>query len=195
MINKDHISPNSSPYGIPVILLPNKDGTWRICINYRALIKLSIKNRYPLPRVYKLIDYLKGAKLFTKINLRSGYYQILIEATGMENCFQNQGRIVWMFSHAFQLNQYTCNLHAIYGSISTNFHPQVCHCLSRRYLDFQSIMGRTCLIFLTSPRHSLTTSTLFEHGKMLICDEQHQIFGVSNKLSRHSCWSKQSKNP
>ena len=63
----------------------------------------------------------------------------------------------------------------------------MCHCLSWRYLDFQSIMGRTC-------HTTLTTSTISEHGQMLICYEQHQVFGVCNWLCRHSCQPRKSTN-
>ena len=54
-----------------------------MCINYRALNKILVKNRYPLPRIDKLIDYLKGAKFFTKLKLKSGYHQIPIEFTNV----------------------------------------------------------------------------------------------------------------
>ena len=61
------------------------------------------------------------------------------------------------------------------------------HCLSQWYIDFQSIMGRTCQTDSTSIWHSPTTLTISEHGKMLICDDQHQVFWVCNWLYRHSC--------
>ena len=111
------------------------------------------------------------------------------------NEFQDQGSIVWMLSHAFQLNQCTCNLHEINGWPSTTFHRQLCHFLSRWYLDFQSIMGRTCKTTLTSFRHSTVTSTISEHGQMLICDDQHQVFGVCNWLCRYSCRPKKIAYP
>ena len=79
LVNKGHILPSSSPCGSPVILVPKKDGTWRMCIEYQALNKISMKNRYPLPRIYKLIDNMKCAKFFTKLNLKSGYHQISVD--------------------------------------------------------------------------------------------------------------------
>ena len=80
-INKGHIYANSSPCGSLVILVPNKYWTWHMCINYWALNKILVKNRYPLPRIDELINNLKGAKVFTKLGHKSGYHQIPIEST------------------------------------------------------------------------------------------------------------------
>ena len=83
LIDKGHIRPISSPCGSPIVLVPKKDRTWHMCINYRALNKISVKNIYPLPWIDKPIDNLKGDKLFMKINLKSGYHQIPIESTNV----------------------------------------------------------------------------------------------------------------
>ena len=98
MINKGHIYPNSSTCGSPVILVPKKDKTWRMCINYRVLIKISVKNRYPLPRIDELINCLKGAKFFTKLDLKSGYHQISIESTDVwkTNFKTKEGLFEWL---------------------------------------------------------------------------------------------------
>ena len=78
LVNRGFIRPSISPWGVPMLFVKKKDGTWRLCIDYRQLNKVTIRNKYPLPRVDDLIDQLQGVKVFSKINLRSGYYQLRI---------------------------------------------------------------------------------------------------------------------
>ncbi len=78
LLAKGYIKPSKSPYGAPVLFVHKKDGTLRMCVDYRALNKATVKNRYPLPRIDDLFDRLSGAKVFSTIDLCSGYYQIRI---------------------------------------------------------------------------------------------------------------------
>eukprot|EP00253_Pinus_taeda_P013617 PITA_13617 len=79
LLDKNYIRPSVSPWGAPVLFVKKKDGTFRMCIDYRQLNKLTIKNKYPLPRIDELFDQVKGATVFSKIDLRSGYHQIRIK--------------------------------------------------------------------------------------------------------------------
>jgi hypothetical protein len=76
---KGFIKPSSSPWGSPVLFVKKKDGSMRMCVDYRSLNEVTIKNKYPLPRIDDLFDQLKGAKYFSKIDLRSGYHQLKIK--------------------------------------------------------------------------------------------------------------------
>ncbi|KAJ4950710.1 hypothetical protein NE237_027542 [Protea cynaroides] len=80
LLDKGFIRPSISPWGAPVLFVKKKDGNVRLCIDYRELNKLTIKNRYPLPRIDDLFDQLQGAKVFSKIDLRSRYHQLKIKA-------------------------------------------------------------------------------------------------------------------
>jgi hypothetical protein len=76
--SKGSIRPSSSPWGAPVLSVEKKDGTQRMCVDYRLLNEDTIKNKYPLPRIEDLFDQMKGASVFSKIDLRSGYHQLKI---------------------------------------------------------------------------------------------------------------------
>ncbi|GJZ71521.1 putative reverse transcriptase domain-containing protein [Tanacetum coccineum] len=75
--DKGFIRPSSSPWGAPVLFVKKKDGSFRMCIDYRELNKLTIKNRYPLPRIDDLFDQLQGSSVYSKIDLRSGFIHLL----------------------------------------------------------------------------------------------------------------------
>jgi len=84
LFDKKFVRPSVSPWGAPVLLVKKKDGSIRLCIDYRQLNKVTIKNRYPLLRIDDLMDQLVGARVFSKIDLRSGYHQIKVKDEDMQ---------------------------------------------------------------------------------------------------------------
>ena len=83
LLEKGLIQPNVSPWGAPVLFVKKKDGSLRLCIDYRELNRVTVKNKYPLPRIDDLFDQLAGAIVFSKIDLRSGYHQLKIKREDM----------------------------------------------------------------------------------------------------------------
>ena len=81
LLEKGFIRPSTSPWGAPVLFVRKKDGSFRLCIDYRELNKCTVPNRYPLPRIDDLFDQLQGSQVYSKIDLRSGYHQMQIRAS------------------------------------------------------------------------------------------------------------------
>ncbi|WVZ76540.1 hypothetical protein U9M48_024507 [Paspalum notatum var. saurae] len=85
LLGKGFIRPSSSPWAFPVLFVDKKDGSRRMCVDYRALNDVTIKNKYPLPQIDDLFDQLQGACVFSKIDLRSGYHQMKIHPSDIPN--------------------------------------------------------------------------------------------------------------
>jgi hypothetical protein len=102
LLQRGHIRPSSSRCGSTIVLVEKKDGTWRLCIGYRSLNKIPVQNQYPIAQIDELLDQLKGAKFFSKIDLKSGYQQVPIEQTDV-------GRLPSSLKRVF-LNGWSCLL-------------------------------------------------------------------------------------
>nr|GFB28274.1 putative reverse transcriptase domain-containing protein [Tanacetum cinerariifolium] len=92
LFDKGFIRPSSSPWGAPILFVKKKDGSFRMCIDYRELNKLTMKNRYPLPRIDDLFDQLQGSSIYSKIDLSSGYHQLRVREsdipkTAFKTCY------------------------------------------------------------------------------------------------------------
>ncbi|KAA3484713.1 DNA/RNA polymerases superfamily protein [Gossypium australe] len=89
--------PSFSPWGAPVLFVKKKDGSLRLCIDYKQLNKVTIKNKYPLPHIDDLFDQLKGTTVFSKIDLRSGYYQLLVKDSDVpKTAFRTRFMVVFI---------------------------------------------------------------------------------------------------
>ena len=102
LLDKAFIRPNSTPWGATVLFVKKKDGSMRMCIDYRELNKVTIKNKYPLPRIDDLFDQLQGASCFSKIDLRSGYHQLNVKKedvakTAFRTCYGHYEFMVMPF--------------------------------------------------------------------------------------------------
>ena len=81
LLDKGFIRPSTSPWVTPILFAKKKDKTLQLCIDYRQLNMVTIKNRYPLPRIDDLFDQLRGARVYSKIDLRIGYHQMRVRET------------------------------------------------------------------------------------------------------------------
>eukprot|EP00253_Pinus_taeda_P011517 PITA_11517 len=166
LLDKEYIRPSVSPWGAPVLFVKKKDGTLRMCIDYRQLNKLTIKNKYPLPQIDELFDQVKGATVFSKIDLQSGYHQIRIKdediaKTAFRTRYGHYEFVVLPFGLTNAPATFMCLMNSI-------FHP---------YLD------RFVLIFIDDILiYSRTIEEHYEHLRMVLQTlQEHQLYAKFSK--------------
>jgi hypothetical protein len=113
LLEKGFISPSSSPWGCPTIFVKTKDQTLRMCMDYRPLNEVTIKNKYPLPRIDILFDQLTGARVFSKIDLRSGYHQIRIRPEDIPKTAFTTRYGLFEYLVVIQINKCSSPLHIL----------------------------------------------------------------------------------
>lgn len=140
LLEAGRIVPSSSSYGAPVLFVPKPDGSMRMCIDYRELNKITVKNKYPMPRIDDLMDNLSGAKYFSSLDLTSGYHQLRLRGTDVEKTAFNThiGKFEWKVLPFGLTNApavFQTAMHRIFGSYLNRF---VCV-----YLDDILIFSKT----------------------------------------------------
>ncbi|XP_075515766.1 uncharacterized protein LOC142550576 [Primulina tabacum] len=136
LLDKQQIRPSASPWGAPVLFVKKKDGSLRLCIDYRELNKITIRNKYPLPKIDDLFDQLKGAKVFSKLDLRSGYQQLKTDGQ-TERTIQNLEDMLRACALDFQGN-WSEQLPLIEFAYNNSYHSSI------EMAPYEALYGRKC---------------------------------------------------
>jgi hypothetical protein len=170
---KGYIHPSSSPWGAPVIFVPKKDGTQRMCSDYRALNEVTVKNKYPLPWTDNLFDQLHGACVFYKIDLRSGYHQLKIRESDIPKT---------MFITRFGLYEYTVMSFGL-----TNALAYFMYLMNKVFMEY---LDKFVVVFIDDILvYSKNEEEHTEHLPLVLQKLwEHQLYA---KLSKCEFWLKQ----
>ncbi|MEO0804518.1 MAG: retropepsin-like aspartic protease/reverse transcriptase, partial [Cyanobacteria bacterium J06642_2] len=140
LLAKGWITPSSSPYGAPVLFVPKPDGTLRMCIDYRPLNRLTIKNGYPIPRIDELMDQIAGSRCFSSMDLTAGYHQLVLHPDDVEKTAFNThvGKYEWKV-----LPMGLCNAPAVFQSAMNQIFAEQLNRFLCVYLDDLLIFSKS----------------------------------------------------
>jgi hypothetical protein len=175
LLDKGFIRPSTSPWGCPALFVKKKDESLRLCVDYRPLNAVTIKNKYPLPRIDVLFDQLVGAKVFSKIDLRSGYHQVKIWASDIpKTAFSTRYGLYEYLVMSFGLTNAPANFMYLMNSV---FMPE---------LDkFVVVFIDDILVYsINEPEHTMHLHTVLQRLRY------HHLYA---KLSKCDFWLKEIK--
>ncbi len=161
LLDKGFIRASSSPWGSPVLFAKKKDGTLRLCIDYRALNMVTIKNKYPMPRINDLFDQLAQAKVFSKIDLRSGYHQLKVRTEDIPKT---------AFTSRYGLYEFTVMPFGL-----TNAPAYFVHLMNKVFMKF---MDKFVVVFIDDILvYSRTPEEHAEHLRIVLGElRKHQLY-------------------
>jgi hypothetical protein len=165
--SKGFIRPSSSPWEAPIIFVEKKDGTQQMCVVYRSLNEVTIKNKYPLPQIEDLFNQMKGASVFSKIDLRSGYHQLRIWESDIAKT---------TFCTRYGLYKYTVMCFGL-----TNAPAYFMYLMNKVFIEY---LDKFVMVFINdilvySGEHE-------EHLRLVL--EKHKINQLYSKLSKCEFW-------
>jgi hypothetical protein len=178
LLKNQVIRPSVIPYSSPAILVKKNDGTWRLCIDYRKLNKFTIKNKFPIPVIEDLLDELQGVKVFTKIDLRSGYHQIRMNPIDIpKTAFStHQGHFEYVVM-SFGLTNALATFQALMNQVLHKYLRQFVLVFFDDILVYSKSEAEHCK-HLTKVLHILRQNKLFaKKSKCVLAQEQIEYLG------------------
>ena len=172
MLSKGLIQPSASPWGSPVLFVDKKDGASRLCTDYRKLNDVTIKNKYPLPKIEDLFDQMNGARVFSKIDLRTGYHQLKVRATDIPKT---------AFTTRYGLYEYTVMSFGL-----TNAPAYFMNLMNKVFMEF---LDKFVVVFIDDILIYSKTEEEHEEHLRLVLEKlrEHQLYA---KFSKCAFWLK-----